>query len=116
MVHVETGSLPMAEPQSARWVPLAAPPGLAPGQLQAVSVDGAELLLARLDSSLLAYKDACAACGEPLHGAELEGRMLRCAACGAEFDLRHAGRAAGGEPLQLTPVPLLEDGGVRVAV
>ncbi len=116
MEHVDNGALPMADAQPSRWVPLAAPPGLAAGELGAVSVDGSELLLARLEGSLLAYKDACAACGEPLHGAELEGRMLRCGACGAEFDLRHAGRAAGGEPLQLTPVPLLEDGGIRVAV
>jgi hypothetical protein len=42
--------------------------------------------------------------------------MLRCSRCDADFDLRRAGRAAGGEPLQLTPVPLLQDGGVRVAV
>jgi hypothetical protein len=33
-----------------------------------------------------------------------------------EFDLPRAGRAAGGEPLQLKPVPLLESGGLRVAV
>jgi hypothetical protein len=42
--------------------------------------------------------------------------MLRGPSCGIEWDLPRAGRAAGGEPLQLTPVPLLESGGVRVAV
>jgi len=42
--------------------------------------------------------------------------MLRCPACEVEFDLPRAGRAAGGEPLQLKPVPLLEAGGLRVAV
>ena len=33
--------------------------------------------------------------------------MLRCRACEVDFDLPRAGRAAGGEPLQLAPVPLL---------
>ena len=104
------------EPPPARWIPLDMPGGLNAGTLQALSADGAELLLARVNGSLLAYLDSCAACGEPLHGGELHGSMLRCASCGIEFDLPRAGRAAGGEPLQLTPVPLLESGGVRVAV
>jgi Fe-S cluster biogenesis protein NfuA/nitrite reductase/ring-hydroxylating ferredoxin subunit len=116
MVHATPGELPLAEQQPARWVPLSPPSDIAPGELQSIGVDGTQLLLARVDGSLLAYQDACAACGEPLRAGELEGRMLRCSSCGAEFDLRRAGRAAGDEPLQLTPVPLLEDGGIRVAV
>jgi Fe-S cluster biogenesis protein NfuA/nitrite reductase/ring-hydroxylating ferredoxin subunit len=116
MVHSTPGELPMADLKAARWVPLASPPQIAPGELQSIGVDGTQLLLARIDGSLLAYQDACAACGEPLRAGELEGRILHCSSCGAEFDLRRAGRAAGNEPLQLTPVPLLEDGGIRVAV
>jgi Fe-S cluster biogenesis protein NfuA/nitrite reductase/ring-hydroxylating ferredoxin subunit len=100
----------------ARWVPIEPSGGPIPGALASLSVDGTELLLANVDGALLAYRDSCAACGEPLHGGELLGRMLRCESCGVEFDLPGAGRAAGGEPLQLTPVPLLESGGIRVAV
>ncbi len=83
-----------------------------------VTVDGVSLLLADVDGSLLAYADECASCGEPLaaRAAPLEEGMLRCPACEVEFDLPRAGRAAGGEPLQLRPVPLLEAGGLRVAV
>jgi Fe-S cluster biogenesis protein NfuA/nitrite reductase/ring-hydroxylating ferredoxin subunit len=114
MFHSAPGGPPIEVQQAARWVPLSA--DIAPGELQSIGVDGTRLLLARVDGSLLAYQDSCAACGEPLRGGELEGRMLRCPSCGAEFDLRRAGRAAGNEPLQLTPVPLLEDGGIRVAV
>jgi hypothetical protein len=34
-----------------------------------------------------------------------------------EFDLHRAGRAAGGEPLQLRPLPLLDNApALRVAV
>ena len=115
MVHsAPTG--PAVDASRPRWVPLDGPGGLEPGQLAALDVDGAALLLANIDGSLLAYRDACAACGEPLRDGELAGRMLRCRTVRREFDLRRAGRAAGGEPLQLTPVPLLEAGGVRVAV
>jgi len=113
MVHSD--GLPMADEPPARWIPLDAV-GLEPGELRAVVVEGAPLVLANVDGALLAYRDACAACGEPLRDGSLQARMLRCHSCGAEFDLRHAGRAGGGEPLQLTPVPLLEAGGVRVAV
>jgi Fe-S cluster biogenesis protein NfuA/nitrite reductase/ring-hydroxylating ferredoxin subunit len=114
MVHAGP-ELPMAEEAPAHWVPLEAA-AVKQGELRALDVDGVPLVLARVDGALVAYRNECASCGEPLDGAALEGRALRCASCGAEFDLRHAGRAAGNEPLQLTPVPLLESGGVRVAV
>lgn len=114
MVHSD--GLPMVDGPPARWVPVDAAARLESGEMRAVEVEGAPLVLASVDGALLAYRDACAACGEPLRDGTLHERMLRCRGCGAEFDLRHAGRAGGGEPLQLTPVPLLEAGGVRVAV
>ena len=86
------------------------------GGLRALHADGSALLLANVDGSLLAYENECASCGAPLGDAALDGGMLRCCACEVEFDLPRAGRAAGGEPLQLKPVPLLEAGGLRVAV
>jgi Fe-S cluster biogenesis protein NfuA/nitrite reductase/ring-hydroxylating ferredoxin subunit len=104
-----------AEPPS-RWVPLTAAEGLEPGEMHALDADGVTLLVANIGGTLLAYVDACAACGEPLHGGALDGGMLRCRACAVDYDLPRAGRAAGGGPLQLRPVPLLEAGGVRVAV
>jgi Fe-S cluster biogenesis protein NfuA/nitrite reductase/ring-hydroxylating ferredoxin subunit len=116
LVHAGAGELPMAGEQPARWIPLNGEAELGVGELRALQADGVSLLLARVNGSLLAYRNSCAACGEALHDGELDGGMLRCASCGADFDLPRAGRAAGGEPLQLTPVPLLEAGGIRVAV
>ncbi len=104
-----------AEPPP-RWVPLTAAEELEPGGVRALEADGVSLLVANVAGSLLAYVDGCAACGEPLCAGTLADGMLRCPSCGVEFDLPRAGRAAGGEPLQLRPVPLLEAGGVRVAV
>ena len=107
---------PQATEPSARWVSVAQASEPVPGAVQALDVDGAALVLANVEGTLLAYVDECAACGEPLGDGGLDGGMLRCAKCGCEFDLPRAGRAAGGEPLQLHPVPLLEAGGLRVAV
>ena len=116
LVHSGTPEGLLVEDRPARWVPIEPSSGPGPGAMRSQSVDGATLLLANVDGAPLAYRDACAACGESLDGGELVGRMLRCPSCGVEFDLPKAGRAAGGEPLQLTPVPLLESGGIRVAV
>jgi Fe-S cluster biogenesis protein NfuA/nitrite reductase/ring-hydroxylating ferredoxin subunit len=116
MVHSSEAQLPMVDPQPASWVPLERVSDLGPGELRGLAVDSTTLVVANVEGSLVAYRDSCAACGEPLSDGELDGRMLHCAACGIDFDLRRAGRAAGDEPLQLTPVPLLEAGGVRVAV
>jgi Fe-S cluster biogenesis protein NfuA/nitrite reductase/ring-hydroxylating ferredoxin subunit len=109
-------SLPMSEERAARWVPVAESARPAPGSLRPLTVDGVPLVLASVGGTLVAYGDECASCGGPLGEAELRSGMLRCPACEVEFDLPRAGRAAGGEPLQLRPVPLLEAGGLRVAV
>jgi Fe-S cluster biogenesis protein NfuA/nitrite reductase/ring-hydroxylating ferredoxin subunit len=86
------------------------------GGLRELTVGADALLLANVDESLLAYVNQCAACSEPLGAGELSDGLLRCPGCHVEFDLPRAGRAAGGEPLQLRPVPLLQDGGLRVAL
>jgi Fe-S cluster biogenesis protein NfuA/nitrite reductase/ring-hydroxylating ferredoxin subunit len=99
-----------------RWVDVDETARPAPGRLQELRIGGDAVLLADVDGSLLAYADECASCGEPLGAGELTGGLLRCPSCSVAFDLPRAGRAAGGEPLQLRPVPLLQDGGLRVSL
>jgi Fe-S cluster biogenesis protein NfuA/nitrite reductase/ring-hydroxylating ferredoxin subunit len=113
VIHGGPGAPASAPP---RWISLEESSRPAPGEIRELQIDGAAVLFADVGSSLLAYENRCAACGEPLGGGELTGGMLRCPSCQVEFDLPRAGRAAGGEPLQLRPVPLLEAGGLRVAV
>jgi Fe-S cluster biogenesis protein NfuA len=106
-----------AEPGAqATWMELDGLAGLAAGETTQVLVGVVPLLVANVGGTLLAYRNACAGCGAPLHRAELDGGLLTCAGCGRRFELPLAGRAVG-EDLGLAPVPLLEDAGrVRVAV
>ena len=106
-----------AEPGAqATWMELDGVAGLAAGEMTEARVGVVPLLVANVAGTLLAYRNACAGCGAPLHRAELDGGLLTCAGCGRRFELPLAGRAVGGD-LGLAPVPLLEDAGrVRVAV
>jgi Fe-S cluster biogenesis protein NfuA len=89
------------------WMALDQAGDVAPGQLRAVTLRGAELVVANVDGTLLAYRSACAGCGAELSDAELSGEILTCARCGRAYDVRRAGRALGAERAQLEPVPLL---------
>ena len=67
--------------------------------------------------TLLAYRDRCAGCGEPLHDGELDRRRPALPRLRAAYFLPRAGRSMDDERLQLEPVPLLRDrGAVRVAL
>ncbi len=93
------------------------PSELADGELAGVAVAGSELVVANVEGTLLAYRDACAGCGGALHGGELRAGALLCPHCGRTFFLPRAGRSMDDERLQLEPVPLLrEDGRVKVAL
>jgi Fe-S cluster biogenesis protein NfuA/nitrite reductase/ring-hydroxylating ferredoxin subunit len=111
--------LPLAghtAPGQPTWVELAGAAGLEIGALRSAQVGIVPLVVANVGGTLLAYRNACAGCGAPLHRGELDGGLLTCPGCGRRFELPLAGRALG-EDLQLAPVPLLEEGGhVRVAV
>jgi Fe-S cluster biogenesis protein NfuA/nitrite reductase/ring-hydroxylating ferredoxin subunit len=111
-------ALPMAPaggaPASlADWTSLDRLADLAPGELCGADVRGEQLVLANVDGSLLAYRDACAECGSSFRGAELSEGVLPCPACGRRYFLPRAGRSLDDERLQLAPVPVL---GSRVAL
>jgi Fe-S cluster biogenesis protein NfuA/nitrite reductase/ring-hydroxylating ferredoxin subunit len=99
------------------WVDLESVAGLADGTLAAVSVAGADLVVANVDGTLLAYHDRCANCGAPLHEGLLSAGALACPECERSFFLPRAGRSLDDEQMQLEPVPLLRDEGrVKVAL
>ncbi|MCA9509684.1 MAG: NifU family protein, partial [Myxococcales bacterium] len=82
----------------ARWVGLDGVDALRPGEGVRVEEEGRALFVARLDDDLLAYENACAACGAPLDDGDVHGEVLACGRGRERFDLRRAGRslAPGG--------------------
>jgi Fe-S cluster biogenesis protein NfuA len=100
----------------AAWADVPHVSDLGIGAMAQTPVGGVPLLVANVGGTLLAFRNACAGCGAPLHRAELDGGLVTCPGCQTQFELPLAGRALGAD-LQLAPVPLLEeDGRVRVAV
>ena len=117
MVQVNGNGHAPAATAPTGWLRVPGLEHLGRGQVADVTIDDVELIVANVDGDLLAYRNACAACGAGLADAALEGATLSCAACSQSFELRLAGRSTEGSGLQLAPLPLLRDGGeIRVAV
>jgi len=99
------------------WTELALA-GPAVGCTAPVSVQRADLLLANVGGTVLAYRNACGGCAARLDEAAMTpSGILTCPSCERRFELRRAGRSPENEGLQIAPVPLLRGGdGLRVAV
>ena len=89
-----------------------------PGTMAHVHAGDAEVVVANLSGTLVAYLDRCPVCLQAVSRGTLDGVVLTCA-CGTSYDARLAGRAFAGtgasEPLR--PLPLLPEAGAwKVAV
>jgi Fe-S cluster biogenesis protein NfuA/nitrite reductase/ring-hydroxylating ferredoxin subunit len=101
-------------PSAAEWIELDGAAELPRGSLAAVT---SALVVANVAGTLLAYRNACAACGNGIESGLLLGGTLTCVSCGRAFDLPRAGRSKDDDGLQLEPVPLLRSNGtVKVAL
>jgi Fe-S cluster biogenesis protein NfuA/nitrite reductase/ring-hydroxylating ferredoxin subunit len=104
-------------PSAPAWFELDGGAEVGDGERIAVDVAGHALMVANVEGTLLAYRDACAACGGALHDGELTAGALACPGCGRSYFLPRAGRSMDDERIQLEPVPLLrEQGRVKVAL
>ncbi|MEO6858409.1 MAG: NifU family protein [Solirubrobacteraceae bacterium] len=104
-------------PAPPAWVDVDSVAALGLGALTEVRVGNAELVVANVEGTLLAYRNRCAACGQALHDGALNEGALACPSCHRSFFLPRAGRSLDDEKLQLEPVPLLrERDHVRVAL
>ena len=99
--------LPLAEAPAPAWFEVSSVDALPAGGCRVAEVGGSRLVVANVDGTLLAYRDACAGCGGPLHDGELDDGALRCPACARIYFLPRAGRSMDDDRLQLEPVPLL---------
>jgi Fe-S cluster biogenesis protein NfuA/nitrite reductase/ring-hydroxylating ferredoxin subunit len=90
----------------------------AAGATSPVTVGGADLLVANVGGTLLAYRNSCGWCQARLDAAAMApDGTLTCPSCERRFELRRAGRSPDDDRLQIAPVPLLRgEGRVRVAV
>jgi Fe-S cluster biogenesis protein NfuA/nitrite reductase/ring-hydroxylating ferredoxin subunit len=89
----------------------------APATLEATDVEGISLVVANVEGTLLAYRNACADCGGSLDAGALDGGALACPGCGRRYFLPQAGRSMDDDHLQLQPVPLLrEQDAIKVAL
>ena len=106
---------PDAEPS---WFDVDGLDDVADGELRGVRVAGVEMIVARIDGSLLAYRDSCAGCGSRIADGTLSGDILACRSCERRYNLPRAGRSLDDDRLQLEPVPLLDlaGGTARVAL
>jgi Fe-S cluster biogenesis protein NfuA/nitrite reductase/ring-hydroxylating ferredoxin subunit len=111
--------LPVVQSNGApkEWTDLGGEPP-APGVTAPMTVGGADVLVANVGGTLLAYRNACGWCRMRLDTAAMTpGGVLTCASCERRFELRRAGRSPDDDALQIAPVPLLrKDGRVRVAL
>jgi len=117
MMQVTAAPARAAPAAPSGWLSVPGLEHLGGGQIADVSIDDVALVVANVGGDLLAYRNACAACGAGLADAQLDGGTLTCAACSHSFELQLAGRSTEGSGLQLAPVPLLKEGGeIRVVV
>jgi Fe-S cluster biogenesis protein NfuA/nitrite reductase/ring-hydroxylating ferredoxin subunit len=99
------------------WITVEGIGDLAEGESRIAEVAGRRLLVAAVEGSVLAYLDACAACGASLEDAALSQGVLACSSCARQYFLPRAGRSLDDAGLHLDPVPLLADtAGARVAL
>lgn len=88
-----------------------------PGIARKMDAGGKDIVVCRVNESLYAYENSCAACGKSLEGALLDSATLVCPSCQRQFDIVRAGRSLNAPDLHLLPLPLLaENGRARVAV
>jgi len=98
------------------WVTL---PNIGPPSSRPVSAsaDGVAVLVCSVRGTLYAYRDSCAGCRSSMADGLLDREVLTCPGCGAEYNVRLAGKSHDESGLHLDPLPLLADSqGVRVAV
>ena len=85
------------------FVPVAKVADLAPGQMKWVAIEGNRLVLANVEGSFFALRDACGHRNAPLSRGKLQGYLIECPLHFAEFDVR-TGELINGPVSTAVPV------------
>ena len=89
----------------AEFLTVAATPGIAPGAMKVVDLDGEEVVVANVDGTYVAFSNVCSHKGGPLGEGELEGEIVTCPWHFTTFNVR-TGEVMEG--VTETPIPTYE--------
>ncbi|MGZ3496416.1 MAG: NifU family protein [Vulcanimicrobiaceae bacterium] len=99
------------------WLSLQTLPEFAANDCAVFELADTPVLLLRNGTTLYAYRNQCPSCLRALTEASLEHDALTCPACGARFDVVHAGRSLEGGKSSLEPFPLVSEAGrIRLTI
>jgi Fe-S cluster biogenesis protein NfuA/nitrite reductase/ring-hydroxylating ferredoxin subunit len=116
LLQIEISDAFRAPAREPGWATAEGLPEIADGGSRLHAVAGRPVLFLAAAGRTYAYRPECPGCGASLEGAPLHGDELRCASCGARYDVCRAGRGVDAPDLHLEPVPLLVDDGGAVKV
>jgi Fe-S cluster biogenesis protein NfuA/nitrite reductase/ring-hydroxylating ferredoxin subunit len=108
---------PASQMNPGEWIAVDPLPRFIIGDLAAMEVGGAKIVVCRVGETLYAYQDSCPSCGVALREGPLRENILTCSSCGRRYDVRRAGQCIDAGELHMQPLPLLvEKDGVKIAV
>jgi Fe-S cluster biogenesis protein NfuA/nitrite reductase/ring-hydroxylating ferredoxin subunit len=108
---------PVSQMNPGEWIAVDPFPRFIIGDLAAMEVGGAKIVVCRVGETLYAYQDSCPSCGVALREGPLRENILTCSSCGRRYDVRRAGQCIDAGELHMQPLPLLvEKDGVKIAV
>ena len=102
------GAPPLAGDGLPSWFGLEGVSTLEDGELTEAAVAGTPLVVANVDGTLLAYRNACADCGTPLGGAALIEGVLACTSAAGAITCR--ARAARSMTTSFSSTPSRSSG------
>lgn len=103
-----------ASPYSKPWQDAGPVEAVSEGQVRAVELSGASVLLTKIDGTLHAYPNACTHLGMPLDGGSVADGILECPYHAFRYDLK-TGECLTALEVQLPPYPVRTEAG-RVMV
>ncbi len=101
----------------ARFVTVAKPADIKPGQMKSFSVDGKRVLIANVAGTFFAAQDLCTHDGGTLSDGELVDGQIECPRHGGRFDAQTGKVTALPPMLPIQTLPVhIEDAEIQIAV
>ena len=106
-----------AENRGGKWISVVRALGFGEGDLKIINYADVNLLVCKTDGDFYAYRNLCAAGGNPLDDATFESPMLVCSCHGYHYNLLRRGVCVENPNVRLESLPVkIEDDKVKVAL